>query len=133
MKIVITERQLKLLNESDLNMSLQGVKYIPGKNIDYSIIRRIGKYLVDKDLIDKLLSRSIKRFISGLTRSDINCDNFKYDVIFDTTDKILYYYEDDWDADNGTEELADIFDQIRDFLDDMYGQKIKNYCGTIEL
>ena len=133
MKIVITERQLKLLNESDLNMSLQGVKYIPGKNIDYSTIRRIGKYLVDKDLIDKLLSRSIKRFISGLTRSDINCDNFKYDVIFDTTDKILYYYEDDWDADNGTEELADIFDQIRDFLDDMYGQKIKDYCGTIEL
>ena len=133
MKIVITERQLKLLNESDLNMSLQGVKYIPGKNIDYSTIRRIGKYLVDKDIIDELLSKSMKRFISGLTRSDINCDNFKYDVIFDTTDKILYYYEDDWDADNGTEELADIFDQIRDFLDDMYGQKIKNYCGTIEL
>jgi hypothetical protein len=136
MKIVITERQLKLLNESDLNMSLQGVKYIPGKNIDYSTIRRIGKYLVDKDLIDKLLSRSMKRFISGLTRSDINCDNFKYDVIFDTTDEILHYYEDSWDEDEEgdyQEELGDIFDQIRGFLDDMYGQKIKNYCGTIEL
>ena len=114
-------------------MYLQGVKYIPGKNIDYSTIRRIGKYLVDKDLIDELLSKSIKRFISGLTRSDINCDNCKYFGIFDTTDAILSYYEDDWDADNGTEELADIFDQIRNFLDDMYSQKIEEYCRTIKL
>jgi len=136
MKIVITERQLKLLNESDLNMSLQGVKYIPGKNIDYSTIRRIGKYLVDKDLIDELLSKSMKRFISRLTRSDINCNNSKYDVIFDTTDAILYYYEDSWDEDKEgvlQEELADIFDQIRGFLDDMYGKKIEDYCKTIKL
>ena len=136
MKIVITEKQLKLLNESDLNMSLQGVKYIPGKNIDYSTIRRIGKYLVDKDLIDELLSKSMKRFISRLTRTDINCDNSKYDVIFDTTDAILYYYEDSWDEDKEgvlQEELADIFDQIRGFLDDMYGKKIEDYCKTIKL
>jgi len=136
MKIVITERQLKLLNESDFRMYLQRVKYIPGKNIDYSTIRRIGKYLVDKDLIDELLSKSMKRFISRLTRSDINCDNSKYDVIFDTTDAILYYYEDSWDEDKEgvlQEELADIFDQIRGFLDDMYGKKIEDYCKTIKL
>jgi hypothetical protein len=136
MKIIITEEQLKLLNESDLNMSLQGVEYIPGKNVDYSTIRRIGKYLVDKDLIEELLSKSMNRFISSLTRSDINCDNCKYDVIFDTTDAILNYYEDSWVEDEEgdvQEELADIFDQIRGFLDDMYGQKIKDYCGTIEL
>jgi hypothetical protein len=136
MKIVITERQLKLLTESDFRMYLQGVKYIPGKNIDYSTIRRIGKYLVDKDLIDELLSKSMKRFISGLTRSDINCDNSKYDVIFDTTDAILNYYEDSWVEDeegDSLEELADIFDQIRGFLDDMYGKKIEDYCKTIKL
>ena len=78
----------------------------------------------------------MKRFISALTRSDINCHNFKNDVIFDTTDEILHYYEDSWDEDEEgdyQEELGDIFDQIRGFLDDMYGQKIKNYCGTIEL
>jgi hypothetical protein len=135
MKIVITERQLKLLTESDFRMYLQGVKYMPGKNIDYSTIRRIGKYLVDKDLIDELLSKSMKRFISGLTRSDINCDNSKYDVIFDTTDAILHYYEDSWDNEEGDyqEELSEIFDQIRGFLDDMYSQKIEEYCRTIKL
>ena len=142
MKIIITEEQLKLLNESDLNMSLQGVEYIPGKNVDYSTIRRIGKYLVDKDLIEELLYKSMKRFISAHSRSHINyddslyinCDGAKYDIIIDTTDAILYYYEDSWGEDEEgdvQEELADIFDQIRGFLDDMYGQKIKDYCGTI--
>ena len=142
MKIIITEEQLKLLNESGLNMSLQGVEYIPGKNVDYSTIRRIGKYLVDKDLIEGLLYKSMKRFISAHSRSHINyddslyinCDGAKYDIIFDTTDAILYYYEDSWAEDEEgdvQEELADIFDQIRGFLDDMYGQKIKDYCGTI--
>ena len=138
MKIIITEEQLKLLTESDLNMSLQGVEYIPGENVDYSTIRRIGKYLVDKDLIEELLSKSMNRFISVHGRSHINCDGdgAKYDVIFDTTDAILHYYEDSWDEDEEgdvQEELADIFDQIRGFLDDMYGQKIKDYCRTIEL
>ena len=142
MKIIITEEQLKLLNESGLNMSLQGVEYIPGKNVDYSTIRRIGKYLVDKNLIEELLSKSMKRFISAHSRSQINyddslyinCDGAKYDIIIDTTDAILYYYEDSWGEDEEgyvQEELADIFDQIRGFLDDMYGQKIKDYCGTI--
>ena len=142
MKIVITEEQLKLLTESDLDMSLQGVEYIPGKNVEYSTIRRIGKYLVDKDLIEELLSKSMKRFISAHSRSHINyddslyinCDGAKYDIIIDTTDAILYYYEDSWGEDEEgdvQEELADIFDQIRGFLDDMYGQKIKDYCGTI--
>ena len=144
MKIIITEEQLKLLTESDLNMYLQGVEYIPGKNVEYSTIRRIGKYLVDKDLIEELLSKSMKRFISAHSRSHINyddslyinCDGAKYDIIIDTTDAILYYYEDSWGEDEEgyvQEELADIFDQIRGFLDDMYGQKIKDYCGTIEL
>ena len=144
MKIVITEEQLKLLTESDLGMYLQGVEYIPGKNVEYSTILRIGKYLVDKDLIEELLSKSMKRFISVHGRSHINydgsshinCDGAKYDVIFDTTDAILHYYEDSWAEDEEgdvQEELADIFDQIRGFLDDMYGQKIKDYCGTIEL
>ena len=142
MKIVITEEQLKLLTESDLDMYLQGVEYIPGKNVEYSTIRRIGKYLVDKDLIEELLSKSMKRFISAHSRSHINyddslyinCDGAKYDIIIDTTDAILYYYEDSWGEDEEgyvQEELADIFDQIRGFLDDMYGQKIKDYCGTI--
>ena len=136
MKIVITEEQLKLLTESDLDLYLQGVKYIPGKNIDYSTIRRIGKYLVDKDLIEELLSKSMNRFISSLNRSDINCDNCKYDVIFDTTDAILHYYEDSWAEDEERyvqEELVDIFDQIRGFLDDMYSQKIEDYCREIKL
>ena len=142
MKIIITEEQLKLLNESDLNMSLQGVEYIPGENVDYSTIRRIGKYLVDKDLIEELLSKSMKRFISAHSRSHINyddslyinCDGAKYDIIIDTTDAILYYYEDSWGEDEEgdvQEELADIFDQIRGFLDDMYSQKIEEYCRTI--
>ena len=142
MKIIITEEQLKLLNESGLNMSLQGVEYIPGKNVDYSTIRRIGKYLVDKDLIEGLLYKSMKRFISAHVGSHINYDDSlyinrdgaKYDIIIDTTDAILYYYEDSWGEDEEgdvQEELADIFDQIRGFLDDMYGQKIKDYCGTI--
>ena len=144
MKIIITEEQLKLLTESDLNMHLQGVEYNPGKNVEYSTIRRIGKYLADKDLIEELLSKSMKRFISAHSRSHINyddslyinCDGAKYDIIIDTTDAILYYYEDSWGEDEEgyvQEELADIFDQIRGFLDDMYGQKIKDYCGTIEL
>jgi hypothetical protein len=136
MKIIITEEQLKLLTESGLEMNLQGIKYIPGENVEYSIIRRIGKYLVDKDLIEELLSKSMNRFISSLNRSDINCDNCKYDVIFDTTDAILHYYEDSWAEDEEgdvQEELADIFDQIRGFLDYMYSQKIEDYCREIKL
>ena len=143
MKIIITEEQLKLLNESGLNMSLQGVEYIPGENVDYSTIRRIGKYLVDKDLIEELLSKSMKRFISAHGRSHINydgsshinCDGAKYDVIFDTTDAIISYYEDSWDNEEGDalEELSEIFDQIRGFLGDMYSQKIEEYCRTIKL
>jgi hypothetical protein len=136
MKIIITEEQLKLLTESGLEMNLQGIKYIPGENVEYSIIRRIGKYLVDKDLIEELLSKSMNRFISSLNRSDINCDNCKYDVIFDTTDAILHYYEDSWAEDEERyvqEELVDIFDQIRGFLDDMYSQKIEDYCREIKL
>lgn len=140
MKIIITEEQLKLLNESDLNMYLQGVEYILGKNVNYSTIRRIGKYLVDKNLIEELLSKSMKRFISGLTRSDINCDNCKYDVIFDTADTILYYYEDSWDTHFATQEESDDLEtlserlyQIRGFLDNVYGQKIEEYCRTIKL
>ena len=136
MKIIITEEQLKLLTESGLEMNLQGIKYIPGENVGYSTIRRIGKYLVDKDLIEELLSKSMNRFISSLNRSDINCDNCKYDVIFDTTDAILHYYEDSWADDEERyvqEELVDIFDQIRGFLDDMYSQKIEDYCREIKL
>ena len=54
-----------------------------------------------------------------------------YDVILDISDKILYHYEDDWNADNGTEELVDKFDQIRIFLDVIYGEIINNFCENI--
>jgi hypothetical protein len=136
MKIIITEEQLKLLTESGLKTYVQGVEYIPGDNVEYSTIRRIGKYLVDKDLIEELLSKSMKHFLKGHGRSFIDCDESKYDVILDATDAILYYYEDSWAEDEEgevQEEMADIFDQIRGFLDDMYGQKIEEYCRTIEL
>jgi succinate dehydrogenase flavin-adding protein (antitoxin of CptAB toxin-antitoxin module) len=136
MKIIITEEQLKLLIESDLKSYIKGVEYIPGENVEYSTIRRIGKYLVDKNLIEDLLSKSMKHFLKGHGRSFIDCEESKYDVILDTTDAILYYYEDSWDEDEQgafQEELADVFDQIREFLDDMYGNKIEDYCGTIEL
>ena len=54
-----------------------------------------------------------------------------YDVILDISDKILYHYEDDWNADNGTEKLADIFDQIRNFLYVIYGEIINDFCENI--
>ena len=54
-----------------------------------------------------------------------------YDVILDISDKILYHYEDYWDADNVAEELVDKFDQIRIFLDVMYGEIINNFCENI--
>ena len=134
MKIIITEEQLKLLTESDLKSYIKGIEYIPGENVEYSTIRRIGKYLVDKDLVEDLLSKSMKHFLKGHGRSFIDCEESKYDVILDTTDAILYHYEDSWAEDEeGDVELADVFDQIREFLDDMYGKKIEDYCGTIEL
>ena len=136
MKIIITEEQLKLLTESDLKSYIKGIEYIPGENVEYSTIRRIGKYLVDKDLVEDLLSKSMKHFLKGHGRSFIDCEESKYDVILDTTDAILYHYERDWAEDEDgevQEEMADIFDQIREFLDDMYGQKIEDYCRTIEL
>ena len=136
MKIIITEEQLKLLTESDLKSYIKGIEYIPGENVEYSTIRRIGKYLVDKDLVEDLLSKSMKHFLKGHGRSFIDCEESKYDVILDTTDAILYHYEDSWAEDEEgdvQEELADVFDQIREFLDDMYGNKIEDYCGTIEL
>jgi hypothetical protein len=54
-----------------------------------------------------------------------------YDVILDISDKILYYYEDDWNADNVGEEWGDKFDQIRIFLDVIYGEIINNFCENI--
>ena len=136
MKIIITEEQLKLIIESGLKSHIQGIEYLPGENVEYSTIRRIGKYLVDKDLIENLLSKSMKYFLSRHGRSFIDCEESKFDVILDTCDAILHYYEDSWAEDEEgdvQEELADVFDQIRGFLDDMYGQKIEEYCRTIEL
>jgi hypothetical protein len=136
MKIIITEEQLKLLIESDLKSYIQGVEYIPGENVEYSTIRRIGKYLVDKDLIEELLSNSMRYYFKSHGRSFIVCEESKFDVILSATDAILHHYEKSWDEDEEgdvQEEMADVFDQIREFLDDMYGKKIEDYCGTIEL
>jgi hypothetical protein len=52
MKIIITEKQNVLLNESNLRSYLDGVKYIPGETVPYKFIRRIGSYLTNKDFID---------------------------------------------------------------------------------
>ena len=151
MKIIITKKQLNLLNESRIHpldhlydyliLKLKKIEYIPGENLGYNFIRRIGKYLQDKDLIHEILVKSIYDYTNDLfemenddedvVRRWIDCKEMRYDVILDISDKILYYYEDEWNADNGTEELADIFDQIRIFLDVIYGEIINNFCENI--
>ena len=143
MKIIITKKQLNLLNESRIHdldhlydsliLKLKKIEYIPGENLGYNIIRRIGKYLQDKDLIHEILVKSIYDYTNNLleVRRWIDCKEMSYDVILDISDKILYHYEDDWNADNGTEELADKFDQIRIFLDVIYGEIINNFCENI--
>ena len=124
MRVIISKNQLKILVESELKDLLSDVKFIVGDNIDYSTIRRIGKYINDKKLIDTFMVESI----SNLLRNDnADCDSLKYDVILDVTDSILYFYEDNWSVDiEGN--LVDVFDQIRDFLYDMYGELITSYC-----
>ena len=143
MKIIITKKQLNLLNESRIHgldhlydsliLKLKKIEYIPGENLGYNFIRRIGKYLQDKDLIHEILVKSIYDYTNNLleVRRWIDCKEMSYDVILDISDKILYHYEDDWNADNGTEELADIFDQIRIFLDVIYGEIINDFCKNI--
>ena len=143
MKIIITKKQLNLLNESRIHgldhlydsliLKLKKIEYIPGENLGYNIIRRIGKYLQDKDLIHEILVKSIYDYTNNLleVRRWIDCKEMSYDVILDISDKILYYYEDEWNADNGTEELADIFDQIRNFLYVIYGEIINDFCKNI--
>ena len=149
MKIIITKKQLNLLNESRIHgldhlydsliLKLKKIEYIPGENLGYNFIRRIGKYLQDKDLIHKILVKSIYDYTNDLMDAEngielrrwIDCKEMRYDVILDISDKILYYYEDEWNADNGTEELADKFDQIRIFLDVIYGEIINNFCENI--
>ena len=143
MKIIITKKQLNLLNESRIHgldhlydsliLKLKKIEYIPGENLGYNIIRRIGKYLQDKDLIHEILVKSIYDYTNNLleVRRWIDCKEMSYDVILDISDKILYHYEDDWNADNGTEELVDKFDQIRIFLDVIYGEIINNFCENI--
>ena len=114
MKIIITKKQLNLLNESRIHgldhlydsliLKLKKIEYIPGENLGYNIIRRIGKYLQDKDLIHEILVKSIYDYTNDLeVRRWIDCKEMSYDVILDISDKILYHYEDDWNADNGTE------------------------------
>lgn len=143
MKIIITEKQVNLLNESRIHaldhlydpliLKLKKIEYIPGENLGYNIIRRIGKYLQDKDLIHEILVKSIYDYTNNLLelRRWIDCKEMSYDVILDISDKILYHYEDYWDADNVAEELVDKFDQIRIFLDVMYGEIINNFCENI--
>ena len=149
MKIIITKKQLNLLNESRIHgldhlydsliLKLKKIEYIPGENLGYNFIRRIGKYLQDKDLIHKILVKSIYDYTNDLMDAEngielrrwIDCKEMSYDVILDISDKILYYYEDEWNADNGTEELADIFDQIRNFLYVIYGEIINDFCKNI--
>ena len=143
MKIIITKKQLNLLNESRIHgldhlydsliLKLKKIEYIPGENLGYNFIRRIGKYLQDKDLIHEILVKSIYDYTNNLleVRRWIDCKEMSYDVILDISDKILYYYEDEWNADNGTEELADIFDQIRNFLYVIYGEIINDFCKNI--
>jgi hypothetical protein len=149
MKIIITKKQLNLLNESRIHdldhlydsliLKLKKIEYIPGENLGYNFIRRIGKYLQDKDLIHEILVKSIYDYTNDLMDAEngielrrwIDCKEMSYDVILDISDKILYYYEDEWNADNGTEELADIFDQIRNFLYVIYGEIINDFCKNI--
>jgi len=142
MKIIITKKQLNILKESRIHgldhlydsliLKLKEIEYIPGENLGYNVIRRIGKYFQDKDLIHEILIKSIYDCINDPEiKRWIDCKEMSFDVILDISDKILYYYEDDWNADNGTEELADIFDQIRDFLYVKYGEIINDFCKNI--
>ena len=80
MKIIITKKQLNLLNESRIHgldhlydsliLKLKKIDYIPGENLGYNIIRRIGKYLQDKDLIHEIIVKSI---YEGKGRPKIYC------------------------------------------------------------
>ena len=117
-------------------MQLQGIQYIPGENVGYNVIRRIGKYIQNKNLIHKILLKSIYMFYDDTFldinyKSGVDCSEINHDVILDISDKILYYYEDNWDIDSCTEELADIFDQIFHFLNVTYSKIIGDFCKTI--
>jgi hypothetical protein len=137
MKIVITEEQLNLIIESDLKSKIKGVKYIPGVNISYGVLRRIGEYIGNKELIDNMIYNTLTAKMRGF--SDNHPSYFKREdvmlnTIYDTTDKILDYYVEGWDNiddDNfDQEDMGDIFDQIKDFLYDMYSDIINEYSDN---
>lgn len=138
MKIVITEEQLNLIIESDLKSKIQGVKYIPGVNISYAILRRIGEYIGNKELIDYMIYNSLTSKMRGFSNKDtdpsyFNREDVMLNTIYDTADKILAYYVDGWDDvdDNFDQEnMGDIFDQIKDFLYDMYSDIINEYVDN---
>lgn len=137
MKIVITEEQLNLIIESDLKSKIQGVKYIPGVNISYGVLRRIGEYIGNKELIDNMIYNTLTAKMRGFSDNDpsyFKREDVMLNTIYDTTDKILDYYVEGWDNiddDNFDQEnIGDIFDQIKDFLYDMYSDIINEYSDN---
>lgn len=129
MKIIITEKQNILLTESNLRGYLNGVEYIPGKTISYDYIRRIGRYLENKDFIDGRivwvvnieLSRNRKNFDEDGIRE------FIIDVLREVSDNILDYYESNWSSEITDDDLIEKFRQIYDFLFETYSDIIYNY------
>jgi|694.fasta_scaffold133762_4 hypothetical protein len=137
MKIVITEEQLNLIIESDLKSKIKGVKYIPGVNISYGVLRRIGEYIGNKELIDNIIYNTLTAKMRGFSDNDpsyFKREDVMLNTIYDTTDKILDYYVEGWDNiddDNfDQEDMGDIFDQIKDFLYDMYSDIINEYSDN---
>jgi hypothetical protein len=137
MKIVITEEQLNLIIESDLKSKIKGVKYIPGVNISYGVLRRIGEYIGNKELIDNMIYNTLTAKMRGFSDNDpsyFKREDVMLNTIYDTTDKILDYYVEGWDNiddDNfDQEDMGDIFDQIKDFLYDMYSDIINEYSDN---
>lgn len=129
MKIIITEKQNILLTESNLRGYLNGVEYIPGKTIPYDYIRRIGRYLENKDIINMIIAREVNNDL-GYYRKNFDEDGireFIIDVLREVSDNILDYYESNWSSEITDDDLIEKFRQIYDFLFETYSDIIYNY------
>lgn len=129
MKIIITEKQNILLTESNLRGYLNGVEYIPGKTISYKYIRRIGRYLENKDIINMIIAREVSNDLNNYRKNfdEYGIQEFIIDVLREVSDNILDYYESNWSSEITDDDLIEKFRQIYDFLFETYSDIIYNY------
>jgi hypothetical protein len=129
MKIIITEKQNVLLNESNLRSYLDGVKYIPGETVPYKFIRRIGSYLTNKDFIDGRIAWVVNVELARHRKNfdDDTIREFVLDVLGSVSDDVMGYYEDNWSSEHEDNELQEKFHQIYEFLFETYSDIIFNY------